>query len=194
MATAIGDHIRWYRETWVPHRVFELESELVPGDSAFSHHAERVAAAIFDRTGLAPSEYKRLNAGGKLVWLEKACGKQEPEEIKTPQQGDQEPKAYLLGWREILDALGLKSDQKDRVARLSSEYEGPIIVPGQGAQPKVEKTKLLAWWNRLEITWEDQLNQKRGGALEGASQHDYGRMGRVAPEIKGSVRKRRKAE
>lgn len=84
MATAIGDHIRWYHKTWVPQRVSELEHELVPGGDAFSHHAERVAAAIFGRTGLAPSEYRKLNAGGKLVWLEKVCPGYGPHDAEKP--------------------------------------------------------------------------------------------------------------
>ncbi len=106
---------------------------------------------------------------------------------------NQTPKTYLTSWREILQTLDLRNDEEERtkVKRLSDHYEGPIIVPGQGAQPKVERSRLLAWWNRLEIQFGDEIHQQRGKAANADAQHNYGRTGQAAPEIGGGVKKRR---
>ena len=103
------------------------------------------------------------------------------------------PKEYLTNWREILITLGHKSNDEDRdkVRSLNKQYNGPIVIPGRGSQPRVEKTTLLKWWNDLEIMFQDQANQKEGTRLAAESQHDYGRDGVVAPELSGEVKSRR---
>ncbi len=103
-----------------------------------------------------------------------------------------EPTQYLLSWREILDALDLKNDQKDRVAKLNSDYDGPIVMPGQGAQPKVAKDKLVVWWNGLEARFSEIQQRARDRKASVEAQHDYGRDGTVVPDIGGSVKSRRR--
>lgn len=104
------------------------------------------------------------------------------------------PKEYLTSWRAILIALGLKSNDEDRekVRNLNTRYAGPIIFSGQGAQPKVEKSKLIEWWNGLAIQWETGYARGRDAKPTIDDQYDYGREGTVAPEISGGVKKRRK--
>lgn len=74
MATAIGDILRRYWRHHLPRRVAELEQKLLPVDPEEIDllHADRVAAIVRQRTGLTPSEYSGLDAGAKVVWLEKA--------------------------------------------------------------------------------------------------------------------------
>lgn len=163
----VGEYNRWKWEAW---------SEAFESLPAF--HAKNLVARI-------KNEAARGAEASKLSVMAQ-------ERAKEPPRVLQDPKGYLFGWREILDALNLKNDQKDRVARLNSENEGPIIIGKKGSPPKVVKAKLLDWWNRLEILFEDQANQQRGKAMEGAAQHDYGREGRVAHEISGGVKKKRK--
>jgi hypothetical protein len=106
--------------------------------------------------------------------------------------GDAKPKAYLQGWPEILSALGKKNNDSEKtlVSGWNQKYEGPIMIAGAGSRPKVERTKLIAWWNRLEIQFETE-NRARDAAATVESTHRHGRDGVVAPEIAGSVRKRR---
>lgn len=103
------------------------------------------------------------------------------------------PKSYLFGWKQILDALDLKDTAEDRsrVGRLSKDLDGPVIIEKPGSSPKVDKDKLLAWWNHLEIHWQDQMHQASGVRLNAEAQHDYSREGTAAPEISGSVKPRR---
>jgi hypothetical protein len=104
------------------------------------------------------------------------------------------PAKYLVNWREILVALGMKNNSEDRekVRNLNEMYDGPILFPKQGAQPKVEKTKLVEWWNGLEVQWATGLNRARDSRPTVAGQHNYGRTGTAVPGISGGVKKRRK--
>jgi hypothetical protein len=131
--------------------------------------------------------------------IERAAGLLVPQ-VLPPVPGDnagdqppiQQPTAYLLSWREILNALKVPNDTERRrcVRELNSRYDGPIKFLGQGSQPKVNRDKLLAWWNRLECVWETQGGGNNANAsVEG--QYDYGRDGVVIPDISGHVQKRR---
>jgi hypothetical protein len=74
MATAIRDLLAWYRQEKLPQYAEELAERLLPAEPGVIDplHNERLAEVVFEWTGLAPSEFKRLDAGGKVVWLERA--------------------------------------------------------------------------------------------------------------------------
>jgi len=103
------------------------------------------------------------------------------------------PKKYLFNWLEILDALGMTNDEERRgqVRRLNDSHAGPIAFPGKGAQPKVDRDRLIAWWNGLERRFEE-LEARQIDRRETVSEsHNYGSDGTVIPEISGSIKKRR---
>lgn len=104
------------------------------------------------------------------------------------------PPTYLATWREILVALGFKFNQEDKrkVARLNKTYSGPIEVPGQGKQPFVEKTSLLAWWKGLEATVRESQQRKVDTQATVANLYDYGHDGTVVPDLSGGMKRRRK--
>jgi hypothetical protein len=99
---------------------------------------------------------------------------------------------YLMNWREILDALGMNcnDESRQRVREMNERYSGPIVVGRRGQQPKVEKTKLIEWWNNLEIQWETG-NSRTFAQDTVRPQHNYSRGGTVVPGIAGSVKERR---
>lgn len=103
-----------------------------------------------------------------------------------------EPKVYLTSWREILDALGLKPDQRGKVAKLNKDFDGPIVIAKQGSQPTVERGKLLAWWNGLEDRLQELQQRRRDAQATISDQHPYGEDGTIVPEISGSVERRRR--
>ena len=109
----------------------------------------------------------------------------------APQPAD--PKPLLASWREILVALEMKDNREDKqkVARLNETYNGPIVIPGQGRQPLVDKAKLIEWWNNLAVIAQADNRQRDAQATVGAK-YDYGRHGKVVPEISGSVKERRR--
>lgn len=100
---------------------------------------------------------------------------------------------WITDWKDILGALGLKRDDKRRLQRLHKRYDGPIRVSRPKGKPLVDKSALLAWWNGLEQKVEQTTARTRDAAATVAEQHQYGRTGRVAPDISGSIRSRRKA-
>jgi hypothetical protein len=104
------------------------------------------------------------------------------------------PKGILGSWREIVIALCMRynNEEKRKVERLNEAYNGPIMKPGQGKQPIVDKAKLLEWWNNLEKLVESQMDQERDARLSVQDTHAYGRGGEVVPEISGQVKNRRK--
>lgn len=110
-----------------------------------------------------------------------------------PSREQESPKQYLTNWREILVALEKTDNKEDRsrIKALNDRYAGPIISPKQGAQPKVEKAKLLVWWNGLEKQFQESQQQRSDAEATVAAQHPYGRGGTVVPGIVGGVRKRR---
>jgi len=104
------------------------------------------------------------------------------------------PLPMLTSWREILVALGLKNNHEDqgKVSRLNKQYAGPICIPGRGAQPVVDKAKLIEWWNDLEAKVRGARDRSRDAKATAAAQHGYGRDGVVAPDLAGEVKRRRK--
>src|ERR1051326_4187134 len=63
------------------------------------------------------------------------------------------PSRYCTNWLEILVALGLRNTETNRrrIRRLNKAYDGPILFPGPGSQPKASHAKLIDWWNGLEV-------------------------------------------
>jgi hypothetical protein len=112
--------------------------------------------------------------------------------LSTPARS---PATYLLSWRQILDAVGLKNNDGNRrnVRDLNERYQGPIIPPPQGGQPRANKTKLLEWWNGLEIRWETEGSGLNTEATIEA-RHAYGKTGEVVPHIEGYVKKKRRTK
>ena len=113
-----------------------------------------------------------------------------PEEIPANRSaGD-----YLKNWREILAALDRKNNRAEKrfVAALNRQFAGPIVLPGRGGQPKVEKNRLIAWWNHLEILWET-LGRGENTEANVAAQYKHGRNEVVFPEISGHVKRKREA-
>lgn len=101
---------------------------------------------------------------------------------------DSTPRNLLSRWRDIVEFLGA---EKDQIQRLNNRFDGPIRISSQGGQPIVDAKKLVEWWNRLEEFYEATEKAKDDRQLSAEIQHDYGADGVVAPEIRGSVRKRK---
>lgn len=108
--------------------------------------------------------------------------------------GDPVAVTLLTSWREVLIALRLRNNKEDqsKVKKLNKDNAGPIVIQGQGHQPKVNKAKLIEWWNGLEQMFEDGKQRQRDAQATTAEQHAYGKTGTVVPDIVGEVRKRRK--
>ena len=98
------------------------------------------------------------------------------------------PRQYLTSWRAILVALGMKSNAEDRerVRHLNATYEGPILIPKQGAQPKVDKAKLVEWWNGLEAQWTTGRQPGRDAQPTIEAQYSYGRDGVWCPKSRAA--------
>ncbi len=97
-----------------------------------------------------------------------------------------------MNWREILNALDRRNTKCDRElsGRLNAQYGGPSIWPRQGGQPRVDKGKLLPWWNWLETVWITE-GQGENARTTVENQHPHGRNGVVVPDISGAVKRRR---
>jgi hypothetical protein len=107
---------------------------------------------------------------------------------------DAPPNKYLTSWVSILVALDKKNNNPDKeeIRNFNKLYNGPILFPKQGAQPKVNKKKLIEWWNNLEYQWEVGHKKERDTKPTIDNQYNYGHSGTVAPDISGGVKIRRK--
>jgi hypothetical protein len=77
------------------------------------------------------------------------------------------PKRLLTSWSEILQALDMKSRDRDKIIRLNKTYEGPIQLGTRGGQPLVERDKLLIWWDTLTLQHADRSRQRQGARTAG---------------------------
>jgi len=148
-----------------------------------------------------PGALAWLLEAGYLVGVDAASYKisnkvfETPDQVAsaaTPNDPPRVPKRYLVNWHEILDALGLPNNDEKRslVNRLMDELSGPIVVAGQGSQPRVEKMELLEWWKGLQDRFKELGQRRMDLAATLSAQHDDGREGISTPEISGSVKHR----
>jgi hypothetical protein len=101
------------------------------------------------------------------------------------------PATLLTSWGEILGALGLKKQDREKVSRLNKTRGGPIKPGKRGQQPIVDRLQLLEWWNRLTIEYEVGENRNRDTGPTTAASYEHGRDGVAIPDIGGGERKRR---
>lgn len=141
------------------------------------------------RTVPAVSQSDAPNPLSQPEPVEKAA-QAEPPFKEAPQAVPQ----YLWNWREILDALKMPNNKESirRVREANQQYDGPIILPSKGGQPKVIVGKLLEWWSKLEeqIRAREQERDDTKATLE--EKYNHGRDGVVLPDISGHVKKRRR--
>jgi hypothetical protein len=102
------------------------------------------------------------------------------------------PKKLLTGWHEITVALEMTHGNREKIKSLNERFDGPIVNQGSGSQPMVYREELIEWWNRLATLQQESANQSKGRKLTAEAQHNYGREGTAAPEIGGSIKKRRR--
>jgi hypothetical protein len=73
--SAINDLIKWYKKRGVYQAYSTLVGEVMPGDAEtvdlFSD--AELAALVFERTGLLPTEFLKLDIPERLPWLRRAC-------------------------------------------------------------------------------------------------------------------------
>jgi hypothetical protein len=127
-----------------------------------------------------------LDIDGIIAKQQSAPAHQDAETLEK-----QLPKTLLTGWHGIMAALDRPHNQYGTVKSLNERMNGPIVNNGQGKQPMVYEEKLIEWWNNLAELHEELENKEENARLSAQSQHNFGRDGTVAPEIGGSVKKRR---
>jgi len=120
----------------------------------------------------------------------------------TPSTPPPAPAKILVRWRDIVEVLPLREtmprsayeERRRRLAYLNQRYSGPIQTGGKGGQPRVDLAELLDWWNALTSQVQHAIDRERDTAATLLDQHNYGRTGRVAPGIVGSIKARRQRE
>lgn len=157
-------------------------------------NAVRALRTGFDEFSLKDLRKCTVSVAREFAVLRRQLSPVNDGEHAKPLNMPTSPKELLANWREIVIALGMRNNEEDKrkVERLNETYNGPIMKPGQGKQPIVDKVKLLEWWNNLEKLVESQMEQARDARLTVQDTHPYGREGEVVPEISGQVKKRRR--
>ncbi|MCC7424472.1 MAG: hypothetical protein IT428_29750 [Planctomycetaceae bacterium] len=115
------------------------------------------------------------------------------EDSTQPSVAD--PKTYHRSWRAILHRLEMKYDETGRrqVADLNRRFDGPITNLGKGSQPVVEDSRLIEWWNGLELRFQELDDRTRDKAATVETQYLHGPQGEiVVPEINGKMKRKKK--
>jgi hypothetical protein len=120
-------------------------------------------------------------------------GTRRPDAIESLTPPPPPPTQYLMSWREILDAIERENNPEGQrqVRALNTRFNGPIILPKKGGQPKVTRDKLLAWWNGLEEQFRELEQKQADTQATLQAEHKYGKDETVLPDISGHVKKRR---
>lgn len=94
-----------------------------------------------------------------------------PRDEASPKNPD-EP---LTSYAEIVAALNQQhldkcpyrndGSMRRKIGKMNREFDGPIIMPSRGGQPRVMKSKLLKWWSSLGSVWEAMNKQREEAAL-----------------------------
>lgn len=108
------------------------------------------------------------------------------------QENVSKARKLLTGWHEITDALDMNYSDRKKIISLNARRDGPIKNRGVGKSPMVYRDELIEWWNKMEIQGQESWNRSEGAKLSGEAQYNFGREGTVAPEIGGTVKRRRK--
>lgn len=144
----------------------------------------------------------------RMLARQKACaasmGETIPRASDCPSPRTEEkfpsPKVYLNSWSQITDALSTETDKVEiaKVRAAHVNFQGPIVMPTQGGQPKVVKAELLAWWNGLEDLYRKEAAERGSHLVDRSAtvenQFDRGRGEHeetIVPEIAGRVKRRR---
>ena len=126
---------------------------------------DRLIEWLQDRHGKSRQELLGMKRADVLALLRaEIAARDGRKEVGGGGEGGTTPRQYLTNWREILVALGMKDNKEDKAkvrAIHKKDPDSPIIVTKQGAQPKVEKAKLLAWWNGLEEKYQEDQRRER---------------------------------
>jgi hypothetical protein len=157
---------------------------------------QRLAIRVCELMKMPPDWWAKLSEADRIEWLEAALAAKSNSDTEakksTPTDGERQPRKLLTGWHEITAELDMKYSDQDKIKSLNKRFEGPIKNNGKGTKPLVYSDELLAWWDTLAAKQQELANQRDGRQLSAERQHNYGREGQVAPEIAGSVKKRRR--
>jgi hypothetical protein len=113
-------------------------------------------------------------------------------EPEAKSEDEPNPKKLLVGWHEIAAALDMNHGRHKDIKSLNDRCEGPIVNKGPGTKPMVYQDDLIEWWNSLAVLQQELANQREGVKLTAEAEHNYARDDKVAPEIGGRVKKRRR--
>jgi hypothetical protein len=103
------------------------------------------------------------------------------------------PKEYSFGFADIAQALGRNNDEafQKRIKNYHKRFGSPIVFGCSGEPPKVERSKLIKWWNSLEDRWRE-IEQRESNRMASVSDsYKHGRDATAIPEIKGHEKQRR---
>ena len=160
--SAIDGHTSIHPAGWPPRGIRGLVSELA------MWQAMRVTADVADGGKV---EIKQIGSPSCMAPLATATASQPVAVKPVDDEAPLAPKVYLSGWLDILEAVGLKNNNtdKNKVLSLNKRYQGPIPKVGRGGKPRVEKGKLLDWWNGLEEKFQASDAARKDKASAAAS-------------------------
>lgn len=159
---------------------------------AFERAAKEFHGAVVHCPTESPRDWSKVKP---LQAAADSLSKAIVDKFKTP-PGPIKAKEYLKNWRDLLDGLGRKNNEEERrfVRSMNDRFQGPIIFSGQGAQPLVDKDKLLLWWDDLERRAEEAGQKRADSDATLQARYDSGRSETIRPEISGHDIKRRRKE
>lgn len=101
----------------------------------------------------------------------------------------------VRGWKGILTAVGetYSKEAAKALKRMNEKENGPIRKVGRGKPPRVDKARLLAWWDGLteRVDVQDQERKNARATLSESYEHGTESV-TVLPGIAGHAKRRAK--
>ncbi len=130
-------------------------------------------------------------AFSQLVAQAKPKSVEEGTRYQPPRpKGSQPPSKWIIGKANILEALDQPNETWNWILSLSKEYDGPIKTR-EGGSSVANREELFKWFEKALDHYGKQEARDKNRKAVGKDTYRHGRDGTVAPQINGSVKKRR---
>ena len=127
-----------------------------------------------------------FNAIKNGVQREKPANTTVLTEVNVPSPGN-----WILGKNDILKVLNQTEEKWNWILKLSKESGGPIGTQ-EGGMSVADRDKLIIWFTSALERYGQQDERENDKKSSVAITYQHGKNGVVAPEINGSVKKRKK--
>jgi hypothetical protein len=140
---------------------------------------------LLQATAEGHATFSQFVAQDKSKFVEESVRYQHPKPKGSPP-----PSKWIIGKANILEVLDQPNEKWNWILSLSRDFDGPIKTREGGASI-ANREELFEWFEKALERYGKQETREKDRKTAGKDTFTYGRNGTVAPQINGSVKKKR---